>query len=142
MPVRSQSHDRENKLRSTAVSGAHKVSDIDAAAKFYSHVFEKTGDRVSPGRHYFDCGGVILVCYCPAADADKPGDGWSFHENQYLYFAFDDLDAVRARVTAAGGQLLTEIEAMPWGETLFYAEDPFGSRLCFVKSDTIFTGSS
>ena len=118
------------------------VTDIDAAAKFYGHVLGNAGDRVSPGRHYFDCGGVILACYSPSDDGDSIDDGWAFHKNQYLYFSADDLDAVRAKVEEAGGTLLSEIEAMPWGETLFYAVDPFGGRICFVGTDTLFTGSS
>lgn len=118
------------------------VSDIDVAAKFYGHVFQDPGERVSPGRHYFDCGGVILACYSPAADGDDPGEGWAFHESQYLYFSVPELEAVRDRVPEAGGKLLTEIEAMPWGEILFYAADPLGSRLCFVQSDTLFTGTA
>lgn len=117
------------------------VSDIDVAAKFYGHVFEDDGERVSPGRHYFDCGGVFLACYSPADDGDDLGKGWAFHENQYLYFSVPDLELIRNRVEQAGGRNLTDIESMPWGETIFYAVDPLGSRLSFAKSDTLFTGT-
>lgn len=117
------------------------VSDIDAAASFYSHIFQDPGERVSPGRHYFDCGGVILACYSPSADGDDLGSGWSFHESQYLYFSVPDLEVIRGRIEEAGGHNLTEIESMPWGETMFYATDPLGSRLSFTRSDTLFTGS-
>lgn len=118
------------------------VSDIDAAANFYSHILGDPGERVSPGRHYFNCDGVILACYSPSADGDDVGQGWMFHESQYLYFSVPDLEAVRNRIAEAGGELLTEVESMPWGETLFYASDPFGSRICFARSDTLFTGSA
>ena len=117
------------------------VSDIEVAATFYSHVFQDDGERVSPGRHYFDCGGVILACYSPSADGDDGGTAWSFNENQYLYFAVPDLEVIRTRIEEAGGHNLTEIESMPWGETLFYAVDPLGSRLSFTRGDTLFTGS-
>jgi hypothetical protein len=30
---------------------------------------------------------------------------------------------------------------MPWGETMFYAVDPLGSRLSFAQSDTLFMGA-
>jgi predicted enzyme related to lactoylglutathione lyase len=117
------------------------VSDIDVAAKFYSYVFEDDGERVSPGRHYFNCNGVILACYSPSADGDDLGKGWTFHENQYLYFSVPDLDVTRSRIEEAGGHNLTEIESMPWGETMFYAVDPLGSRLSFARSDTLYSGS-
>ena len=32
------------------------------------------------------------------------------------------------------------IEMMPWSERLFYAQDPFGSRICFVDERILFTG--
>ena len=117
------------------------VSDIDVAAKFYSYVFEDDGERVSPGRHYFNCNGVILACYSPSADGDDLGKGWTFHENQYLYFSVPDLNVTRSRIEEAGGHNLTEIESMPWGETMFYAVDPLGSRLSFARSDTLYSGS-
>ena len=117
------------------------VSDIDLAAKFYGYVFQVDGQRVSPGRHYFDCNGVILACYDPSADGDDVGQGWMYHENQYLYFSVSDLAAVRNRIEEAGGHNLTEIESMPWGERLFYALDPFGNRLSFVDAATLFTSS-
>ncbi|HSR53965.1 MAG TPA: VOC family protein [Acidobacteriota bacterium] len=118
------------------------VSDIEEASRFYAQVFQREGERVSPGRHYFDCGGVILACYDPSADGDGMGSGWTLHENQYLYFAVPDLEALPKRVEEAGGSVVTEIEQMPWGERLFYARDPLGSRLCFVDETTLFTGSS
>ena len=118
------------------------VADVDAAARFYGHVFGIEGRRVSPGRHYFDCGGVILACYDPVSDGDDAGNGWTLHDNQYLYFSVPDLETVRARVVEAGGRNVTEIETMPWGERMFYAEDPAGGRVSFVDRNTLFTGVS
>ena len=117
------------------------VTDIEVAAKFYGYVFEDDGERVSPGRHYFNCNGIVLACYSPSDDGDDLGNGWAFHESQYLYFSVPDLDVIRKRIEEAGGQNLTDIESMPWGETMFYAVDPLGSRLSFAQSDTLFTGS-
>jgi predicted enzyme related to lactoylglutathione lyase len=118
------------------------VSDIELAAKFYGQVFEVEGERVSPGRHYFDCGGVILACYDPAADGDPLGAGWMHHENQYIYFSVPELEPIHERIEQAGGHNLTEIEGMPWGERIFYALDPMGSRISFVQGDTVFRGSA
>ncbi len=116
------------------------VTDIEGAAAFYSAVFGTSGRRVSPGRHYFNCGGTILACYDPAADGDGEPAGWRFHPHQYLYFAVPDLEAVRARLLSAGGSIDSEIAVMPWGERAFYARDPFGGRICFVDRRTLFKG--
>lgn len=117
------------------------VRDIDTTAQFYAKLFETPGERVSRGRHYFHCGSVILACYSPTADGDEFGTGWHMHENQYLYFAVPDLEAIYARIEPAGGTVLTPIELMPWGERIFYALDPEGSRISFVDERTAFVGS-
>jgi predicted enzyme related to lactoylglutathione lyase len=116
------------------------VTDIERAARFYAAVLEIPGERVSPGRHYFDCGGTILACYDPAADGDAVGEGWRPHSKQYLYFAAQDLESCAARVAAAGGQDVTEIRDCPWGERAFYALDPFANPICFVAASTEFRG--
>lgn len=98
------------------------VPDIEAAAAFYGAWLGMPGRRVSPGRHYFDCGGTILACFDPRAD----GDAFDAGPNpDHVYFAVDDLEATRAR---------------PWGERSFYARDPFDNPICFVDAHTIFTG--
>lgn len=116
------------------------VPDINRAAQFYATVFKTPGRRVSPGRHYFACGDAILACYDPVADGDGEQGGWRFHPLQYLYFAVDDLESALALVQSAGGQLDDPIATMPWGERMFYARDPFGSRISFVDRKTLFTG--
>jgi len=118
------------------------VRDLDRTVQFYSKLFETPGERVSPGRHYFNCGSVILACYSPTADGDELSTGWRIHENQYLYFAAPDLEAIYARIELAGGTLLTPIEHMPWGERIFYALDPEGSRISFVDERTLFMGTT
>ena len=113
------------------------VPDIEAAAAFYARVLGIPGIRVSSGRHYFDCGGTILACYDPLADGDREPVG---SNPQYVYFAVDHLDAVRVRACEAGCRDATEIEVQPWGERSFYTHDPFGNPICFVDSETLFTG--
>lgn len=120
----------------------HPVGDIDVAADFFSAVFGTQGERVSPGRHYFGCGGTILACYDPVADGDELGDRWRHHESQYLYFAVADLEAALRAVAEACGEITADIETMPWGERKFYARDPFGNPISFVDGSTVFTGSA
>jgi uncharacterized glyoxalase superfamily protein PhnB len=114
------------------------VSRIEDAALFYSAVLGEPGRRISPGRHYFGCGGVILACFDPRAD----GDPWDAQPNpDHLYFAVDDLEDYFSRVSSqADGSIDRGIETQPWGERSFYCTDPFGNKLCFVEDPTKFTG--
>jgi predicted enzyme related to lactoylglutathione lyase len=116
------------------------VPDIERATAFYGAVFGAPGLRVSPGRHYFDCGGTLLACYDPIADGDGAQGGWRFQTLQYLYFAVPDLEEALARVESADGTVTDGIESMPWGERMFYARDPFGSLISFVDERTLFAG--
>ncbi len=123
------------------------VSDIDAAARFYERILGVKGRRVSPGRHYLDCEGLILACYDPAADGDNRR---SRPNPEPIYLAVDRLEQAHEDALAAGARLseecepgvgnLGEIELRPWGERSFYATDPFGNPLCFVSADTVFQG--
>lgn len=122
------------------------VSEMERAARFYEAVLGVTGIRVSPGRLYFDCGGTILACFDPRADGDdydpRPNPEW-------LYFAVDDIESAYEACRNAGATLCKrdvhgtpagEIATRPWGERSFYAEDPFGNKICFVDRGTLFTG--
>jgi catechol 2,3-dioxygenase-like lactoylglutathione lyase family enzyme len=122
------------------------VRDIEAAVRFYSSVLGEPGRRVSGGRHYFGDaahGGAILACYSPRDDGDaaRYGDAWQPHPLQYVYISTDNVEAARARCVAAGAKDVTSIGKMPWGETMFYALDPFGNPISFVESGTEFTGA-
>lgn len=115
------------------------VGDIDQAARGYGEVLAMPGTRVSPGRHYFDCDGVILACY----DAERDGDDASgFQCNpDHVYLACDDLTDTLTRVEDAAGFIVTDpIATRPWGEHSFYARDPWKNPICFVDASTVFTG--
>jgi len=114
------------------------VRDIERGTAFYSSLFEDAGKRVSKGRHYFQCGPTILVCYDPRSD----GDDKEFRSNpDNIYFASDDLDGMYARAQSLGCEWIDEeIETRPWGERSFYARDPFGNPICFVDARTLYLG--
>jgi catechol 2,3-dioxygenase-like lactoylglutathione lyase family enzyme len=123
------------------------VSDIDQAARFYERVLGIEGRRISPGRHYFDCEGTILACFSPQGD----GDGYEPTPNpEWIYFAIDDLEAAYERAREVGATFppddagghgpMGKISRRPWGERSFYAQDPFGNKICFVDGATMFTG--
>jgi catechol 2,3-dioxygenase-like lactoylglutathione lyase family enzyme len=123
------------------------VADIEAASRFYEQVLGIEGQRVSPGRHYFDCDGTLLACFDPQAD----GDGRDARPNpECIYLAVPDLENTFGACRQAGATFapgsppavgpLGEIATRPWGERSFYVSDPFDNPLCFVDEDTLFTG--
>lgn len=115
------------------------VTDIDDAERFYSNLLAVPGERVSPGRHYFNCDGTILACFDPRADGD---DFDSAPNPDHLYIAVDDLEARHAIAQTLDCRRIDDsIETQPWGERCFYLSDPFGNRLCMVDRTTVFTGS-
>ncbi|MHC4991066.1 MAG: VOC family protein, partial [Planctomycetota bacterium] len=108
--------------------------------RFYSGLLEMPGQRVSPGRHYYDLGGTILAVYDPVADGDSD-DAWKHHPNQYVYIGVDDVDAAFRRARELGATFVGErVESMPWGERLFYARDPSGNPISLVDAETLFLG--
>ena len=116
------------------------VKDIHLAEKFYSGLLNQPGIRVSQGRHYFNLGGIVLACYDPVADGDDLGS-WKFHKNQYFYLSVDNLEEIRNQLINLDCENPGPIQHMPWGETLFYAKDPFGNPICYVDETTVFLGN-
>lgn len=123
------------------------VADIEAAQAFHAKLLGAPGRRVSPGRHYFDCEGVVLACFDPRAD----GDGRPARPNpEPIYLAVDDLEAAQRACAEAGARFaegappqvgpLGTIARRPWGEESFYLRDPFDNPLCFVRRSSVFTG--
>lgn len=118
------------------------AGDLGRSVDYFSRVLNTPGERVSDGRHYFDCGGVILACVVPeSAEGAHPN-------SDHVYFAVNDLEATRSRAEEAAAEgwgaiaegEMGEIAERPWGERSFYAHDPFGNPVCFVDERTLFTG--
>jgi catechol 2,3-dioxygenase-like lactoylglutathione lyase family enzyme len=121
------------------------VTDLEEAARFYRTLLDQDGHRISPGRHYFGCGGVILALYNPKADGDAAEPRPNF---EHVYFAVSDLEDAYRRAELAGGLstdigdgnlAMGKIARRPWGERSFYMRDPAGNPLCFVDEATTFT---
>jgi catechol 2,3-dioxygenase-like lactoylglutathione lyase family enzyme len=122
------------------------VDDLDREERFYAALLDQPGMRVSPGRHYFRCGDVVLALYSPAGDGDPTAPRPNF---EHVYFAVDDLEASFRRAESLGGLAdaigdgglpMGRIATRPWGERSFYLHDPFGNPLCFVDGSSVFTG--
>ncbi len=119
-----------------------EVSDLDAAASFYTKLLGVPG-RKQPGRRcYFECGPVILQVL------DVSSIGQPHPAAKALYFTVRNLEAAFERAKALsclsredvhdapGGGIVVR----PWGERSFYAEDAWGNPLCFVEEGTVYTG--
>jgi catechol 2,3-dioxygenase-like lactoylglutathione lyase family enzyme len=118
--------------------------ELDRSVSFYQQVLGEEGMRISPGRHYFMCGGVILAVYNPKADGDSTEPRPNF---EHVYFAVPDLEAFYERAERAGGLSsatgdgnlpMGKIARRPWGERSFYTNDPSGNPICFVDEATLF----
>jgi predicted enzyme related to lactoylglutathione lyase len=120
-----------------------EISDMTLAVNFYSTLLALSGRPIFGGRHYFDCGEVILGFVDVSSAGREPQP-----TPQYLYFAVTNLEEIHNRAaelgclssedvhSGSGGQ----IAVRPWGERSFSAKDPFGNLLCFVDAKTLFTG--
>lgn len=119
-----------------------EVGDLEAATQLYRQLFAVDGTRHHGGRHYFDCGGVVVAVVDVASGGLEPTPG-----PKALSFAVDDVEAAHRR--AAGLDLLApyqvhgepagEVVRRPWGERSFYVVDPWGNDLCFCQDGTLFT---
>lgn len=114
------------------------VGDIDAAAAFYGRVLGIAGERVSGGRHEFDCEGTILVC----EDAGAVREGAKFGAQRGMVsLATDDLPGTWRRLVAdLGARGVSPIEDQHLGERTVHASDPWGNRVCFVDRATVTGG--
>ena len=121
-----------------------QVPDLDQAGQFYGELLGDKGRRIPrAGRHYIDCGPVILALVDVTTEGEtaKP-----LPDN--IYFAVSDLEAVHAKAKALNclssadvhGASAADIVMRPWGERSFYVTDPWNNKLCFVDENTLFTG--
>lgn len=121
-----------------------QVDDLDKAEEFYGTLLGDRGRRIPrAGRHYIDCGQVILALVNVSAEGLEPKP---LPDN--IYFSVKDLEAVHGRAKTLSclstedvhGDSAGDIVKRPWGERSFYAFDPWGNPICFVDEKTLFTG--
>jgi predicted enzyme related to lactoylglutathione lyase len=120
-----------------------QVSDLASAAEFYSKLLGISGREIRGGRHYFDCGAIILALLDPTGGGEKAKPN-----PEHIYFSVQDLEKIHTQASALGclskeavhGAPAGEIVKRPWGERSFYAIDPWENKLCFVDARTLFTG--
>jgi len=96
--------------------------------------FEETavygeGDRVDHAELSWPAGGGIMLGSARESDAD---DGWLLVPGGFgAYVVTDEPDALFARATAAGAEVLTGLHETDYGSRDFAVKDPEGNRWSF-----------
>ncbi len=118
------------------------VTHIDRIAAMYAELLEASGERISPGVHYFDCGGPILALY------DQIGDGVGWPHNRgsgdefvYVSISVPELDWVYWRAQELGFARVTALSRNPiYGERSCCLRDPCGNLIQLIEESTAFRG--
>lgn len=121
-------------LNATNLGCSLTCKDLDAAIRFYRdaigfavvHTYEHDGKVVAAVVSAGDCQIVL--------NQDDGKLGWDRVKGQGFYLQVNvtglaDVDAAAARITAAGGTLLSEPADRPWGVRMFQFRDPDGFKL-------------
>jgi len=87
------------------------------------------GDRVDHAELSWPAGGGIMLGSARESDAD---DGWLLVPGGFgAYVVTDEPDALFARATAAGAEVLTGLHETDYGSRDFAVKDPEGNRWSF-----------
>ncbi len=87
------------------------------------------GDRVDHAELAWPPGGGIMLGSVRDTDED---DSWALRPGGFgAYVVTDEPDALFARATAAGAEILTELHETDYGSRDFAAADPEGNRWSF-----------
>src|SRR4051794_37185880 len=118
------------------------VTHIDRIAAIYGELLELPGKRISPGLHYFDCGGPILSLYDQIADGvGWPHDRGSGDQLVQASISVPELDWVYWRAQELGFDRLSALRQNPInGERSCCLRDPCGNVIEFIEESTAFRG--
>lgn len=127
---------------SAVLESALYVTDLDAAAQFYTDVLGLDEITSVAGRHvFFRCGrGVVLLFNAdatrvpPPAAARLPVPPHGMTGQGHLCFAAsaDEIDDWKTRLTEAGVEVEADFE-WPMGGRSIYFRDPSGNSLEFAE---------
>lgn len=121
-------------LNATHLGCSLTCKDLETSIQFYQsavglaveQTFEREGTVVAA---VISSGSIRIVL-----NQDDGKLGWDRVKGQGLYLQFEvpsyaDVDGAAARITAAGGTLLSEPADRPWGVRMFQFNDPDGFKL-------------
>ena len=121
-------------LHATTLGSSITCKDVDASIRWYRDVvgfavvqtYEHEGKLVGAS---IAAGDIHVVL-----NQDNGQLGWDRIKGQGLSLQLNvataaDVDAAAARITAAGGTLISEPSDRPWGARMFQVKDPDGFKL-------------
>jgi uncharacterized glyoxalase superfamily protein PhnB len=121
-------------INATNLGCSLTCKDLEASIRFYrdaigfavAHTFENDGKVVAAVVAAGDCRIVL--------NQDDGKLGWDRIKGQGFYLQINvagaaDVDAAAARITKAGGKLLSEPADRPWGARMFQFNDLDGFKL-------------
>ena len=121
-------------INATNLGCSLTCKDLEASIRFYR---DAVGFAVA---HTFEHEGKVVAAVVAAGDCrivlnqDDGKLGWDRKKGQGFYLQINvagaaDVDAAAARITAAGGALLSEPADRPWGARMFQFRDPDGYKV-------------
>lgn len=126
--------DKAAAINATNLGSSITCKVLETSIRFYRdaigfavlHTFEHDGKAVAAVIGAGDCRIVL--------NQDDGKLGWDRIKGQGFYLQINvagtaDVDAAAARITAAGGTLLSEPADRPWGARMFQFKDPDGFKL-------------
>lgn len=115
------------------------VSNIQRSVAFYQALLCNDGERLTPGWHYFNLGGVVLALHDAVADGD--GDHAALTREPVCIAVDEPLVQLHARARSLLAREVDEtLGLLPTGEAGFSLADPDGNLLQMVDSRTMVWG--
>lgn len=105
------------------------TTNVEAMRNFYSLVLGAPydGSHGGPNRYEIQIDGTCIVISGTCAPVSAP-------EGCGLEFAVDDVDALYAKLTAAGVKTESAPATLPWNWRFFAVKDPDGNNIDFVQN--------
>jgi lactoylglutathione lyase len=109
------------------------VPDVEAAIAFYEQSFGLKRRFVAPDASFGELDtGETRLSFASEQMGDSHFDGGFQRPGEQPFnievaLVFDDVEAAFARAVENGASALADPKQMPWGQTVAYLRDPFGT---------------
>ena len=121
-------------LNATHLGCSITCKDLDSSLRFYRDVLGFTADQTYEREGKMVAAVITSGSTRIVLNQDDGKLGWDRVKGQGIYLQFEvptyaDVDGAAARITAAGGTMLSEPADRPWGVRMCQFTDPDGFKL-------------